>query len=130
VSDAPEFSDRAPALDLGHPPFAGVFALGAALEMLAEIGGAAIETRVLHLSARLRQVLTDGGLRVLPLDEGDLRSGIVYAEADLDAKQLRNELLAQGVYVSARGDGLRCSTHFYNDETDLAKLADALAAVL
>jgi selenocysteine lyase/cysteine desulfurase len=130
VSDALDLTDEAAALELGHPPFAAVFGLGAALAMQAEIGAAAIENRVLHLASRLRQVLVDAGLRVTPEDAADLRSGIVYAEADRDAAQLRNALLDQGVYVSARGDGIRCSAHFYNDETDLARLARALEAVL
>ena len=78
------------------------------------------------LSGRLRQVLEDAGLRLPPSDPADLRSGIVYAEADVDAVRLRNELLARGVYVSARGDGIRCSAHFYNDETDLERLREAL----
>ncbi|NKB88613.1 MAG: aminotransferase class V-fold PLP-dependent enzyme [Acidobacteria bacterium] len=129
ISDDMNLSEDAPALELGHPPFAAVFALGAALEMQSEIGALAIETRVLHLSARLRQALSDAGLGVLPLSETDLRSGIVYAEAEADSTALRNELLDRGVYVSARGDGLRCSTHFYNDESDLAKLTEAFATL-
>ncbi len=116
-------------LELGHPPFAAIFALGAALELHQAIGIEAIESRVLHLSSRLEQVLEDAGLRLLPPDPTDLRSGIVYAEAEVDSVRLRNELLAMGVYVSARGDGIRCSTHFYNDETDLERLREALSSI-
>lgn len=129
VSDELDLSDHARALELGHPPFAAIFALGAALELHQAIGIEAIESRVLHLSSRLEQVLEDAGLRLLPPDPTDLRSGIVYAEAEVDSVRLRNELLAMGVYVSARGDGIRCSTHFYNDETDLERLREALSSI-
>jgi selenocysteine lyase/cysteine desulfurase len=43
-----------------------------------------------------------------------------------DASALAVELKAAGVQVSARHGRLRVSTHFYNDESDLARLADAL----
>jgi len=130
VSDHLDLSDQASALELGHPPFAAIFGLGAALELLQAIGTQAIEARVLQLSARLGQALEDAGLRLLPTDPDDLRSGIVYAEAEVDPVRLRNELLAAGVYVSARGDGIRCSTHFYNDETDMERLREALDSTL
>lgn len=129
VSDQLDLGDQASVLELGHPPFAAIFGLGAALELLHAIGTQAIENRVLYLSARLAQVLEDAGLRLLPSDPADLRSGIVYAEAEVDSVRLRNELLARGVYVSARGDGIRCSTHFYNDETDLERLREALGSM-
>jgi selenocysteine lyase/cysteine desulfurase len=127
VSDELDLSDEASALELGHPPFAAVLGLGAALDLQHALGPRSIEERVLDLSAQLRQVLVDAGLRVLPRDDSDRGSGIVYAEADVDATALRNELLAAGVYVSARGNGIRCSTHFYNNEMDLARLGEALA---
>ncbi len=126
VSDVLDLSDKASALELGHPPFAAIFGLGAALELLQAIGTQEIENRVLHLSTRLGQVLEDAGLRLPPTGPENQRSGIVYAEAQMDPVRMRNELLARGVYVSARGDGIRCSTHFYNDETDLERLRDAL----
>jgi len=129
VSDQLDLSDHARALELGHPPFAAVFGLGAALKILQGIGTQEIEDRVLHLSSRLSQVLADAGLRLPPPDPADLRSGIVYAEADVDSVRLRDELLARGVYVSARGDGIRCSVHFYNDETDLERLREALGSM-
>jgi len=129
VSDQLDLSDHARALELGHPPFAAILGLGAALELLQVIGPEAIESRVLRLSARLSQVLEDAGFRVPLPDPADLRSGIVYAEADVDPVRLRDELLARGVYVSARCDGIRCSTHFYNDETDLERLRKALGSM-
>jgi cysteine desulfurase/selenocysteine lyase len=130
VSDRLDLSDRAAALELGHPPFAAIFGLGAALVMQREIGHVAIENRVLQLAARMRQIVIDAGLRVAPDDAGDLRSGIVYAESEMAGVQLRDELLGQDVYVSARGDGIRCSAHYYNDEDDLDSLAAGLGAVL
>ena len=126
VADRLDLSPEAAALELGHPPFAAVFALGEALRMFAELGAASIEKRVLELAAGARDVLREAGLAV----SGTVppRSGIVFAETSEPAA-LRDELLRRGVYVSARGTGIRVSTHFYNDETDLARLAEALADI-
>lgn len=124
VADQLDLSPEAAAIELGHPPFAAVFALGEALRMMADLGAGPIEQRVLELATGARAVLAAAGLEV----RGDQlpRSGIVFAEAP-EPVALRDELLKRGVYVSARGSGIRVSTHFYNDESDLERLADALA---
>lgn len=52
------------------------------------------------------------------------------APAGLDLNQVRAELAARKIFVSIRGDAIRVSPHVYNDEADLARLADALRRVV
>jgi selenocysteine lyase/cysteine desulfurase len=44
-----------------------------------------------------------------------------------EAPAIARELQARKVLVSARHSNLRVSPHFYNDEADLARLAEALS---
>ena len=53
---------RQPEAELGCPHFAGIFALGAAIEMMNEVGKQQIEQRALELSRILTSRLTGGRL--------------------------------------------------------------------
>jgi selenocysteine lyase/cysteine desulfurase len=78
---------------------------------------------VRDLAAKTRAALRDAGAEPLP-HEG---SGIVAAALPgRDASQAARDLKARGVQVSARHGLLRVSTHFYNDESDIARLAEVL----
>ena len=48
----------------------------------------------------------------------------------LDPERVRAELATRRIHVSVRGSAVRVSPHVYNDVSDLAKLADALSAVV
>ncbi len=45
---------------------------------------------------------------------------------DVDTRELASKLVADGVYVSQRGDRLRLAPHLYTDEQDLARFEDSL----
>ncbi|MFO1069103.1 MAG: aminotransferase class V-fold PLP-dependent enzyme [Geminicoccaceae bacterium] len=47
----------------------------------------------------------------------------------LDPETVRSALAARRIHVSVRGSAVRVSPHVYNDEADLARLADALQAL-
>jgi cysteine desulfurase/selenocysteine lyase len=66
---------------------------------------------------------------VLPADSSPhYDSPIVTARfAGRDAPAIARELQARKVLVAARHGNLRVSPHFYNDEADLSRLADALS---
>ncbi len=125
VSDELDLTPDARAIEAGHPPFPNVFALGAALDLQHQLGAATIEARVLQLNAGLREVLADAGLSVSSPTRPGAASGIALARCS-DAPRLRDALAAEGVLVSARGDGIRVSAHLYNDDSDLTHLASAL----
>ncbi len=125
IADRLRLRAAAAALELGHPPFAGVFSLGAALELLLEIGPSAIEKRVLDLNATMVGQLRDAGYDPVVAASPSNRSGIVYLPMS-DAAERKQALDRAGVLVSHRGAGLRLSTHFYTRRADVARLLEAL----
>ncbi len=120
---APVFAEAAEKYEGAMLAFPLIYAMGASVEMFLELGPEAIERRVLELAAGVRRVLRDAGAEVLS------DSPIVTARfPGRDAPALVAALQARGVLVAARQGNLRVSAHFYNNEQDLARLAEALAA--
>ena len=111
----------------GTPNTPGIFALGAAIDLLLEIGIEAVAARVLALTDRLAQALADRGAHVRsPRGEAD-RSGIVSFTLPGEAPAATaSRLQDRGVVVAARRGGVRASPHFYNDDSDLEALLAAL----
>lgn len=58
---------------------------------------------------------------ISPLDEEKCRSGIIVFKEN-NAQEIVRKLGKKGIMVSARGDGIRVSPHFYNNEQDIDKL--------
>lgn len=111
----------------GTPNTPGIFALGAALDLLLEIGIEPIAQRVLALSDRLVAGLEDKGAKVLSSRAPGEASGIVsFHQGDEPPERTAARLRAAGVFVIVRRGAVRASPHFYNDESDLQRLLDAL----
>lgn len=93
--------------------------------MILEIGAERIEKRVLNLAALAADVLEGFGAEVrhksTNVVAGRWPSG--------DASALAKELASQRIIVAARHGNLRVSPHFYNDESDLQALTEALAEI-
>ncbi len=107
--------------------FAGVYALGAILEWMLALGPEAIEHRVQDLAEYGRAVLRACGARFdsdrLPYYD----SPLLAARFDgVDVASLAARLRAARVVVSARHGALRVSPHFFNSESDLDRLAEAI----
>jgi selenocysteine lyase/cysteine desulfurase len=110
--------------ETGCPSFASLFALGAAVAYLSSLGMAAIESRVLCLNEQLTDALARARFPVLsPL--GSHRSGQTLVEVP-DPPRAVAFLAERGVMVTPKPQGLRISTHVYNDETDIARAVAAL----
>jgi selenocysteine lyase/cysteine desulfurase len=114
--------------EMGCPPFGPIFALGAAVDYLSGIGGEAIADRVLALNTHLTDRLRQAGIEVLS-PGGAFRSGETLC-AVLDPPRIAAALLERRISVTPKPQGLRISTHFYNDESDVDACVDALRAVL
>jgi cysteine desulfurase / selenocysteine lyase len=109
-------------------PFALLYAMDAVIEMMQAIGPERIERRVMELAgqnagcaARRRREVAGGQQPALRFAD---RDGAVRGR---DAPAIARELQARKVLVAARHGNLRVSPHFYNDEADLARLAEALS---
>jgi selenocysteine lyase/cysteine desulfurase len=112
--------------ELGCPPFATIFALGAAVDYIAGLGIDRIAERVLALNEYLTDRLAAESFEVLSPD-GKYRSGETLVRVP-DPSGANAFLADRGVQVTPKPEGLRISTHFYNDETDIDACVGALAA--
>ena len=118
--------DAAARIELGCPHFAAIFALGASLDLIQEIGIENIQTRVLHLNRLLTSSLIESGWRVLsPLQNENLRSAETLVEVE-NPTQVVHALLRRGVIVTEKPEGIRVATHFFNNENDIERLMRAL----
>lgn len=113
----------------GCPHFAGIFALGASLEYMFEIGLEQIEDRVLALNRHLTMRLGEAGWKVLsPLQDEAMRSAetLVWAERP---KRTVAHLARRGLAVTEKPQGIRVATHFFNNEAEIERLILALDEV-
>jgi selenocysteine lyase/cysteine desulfurase len=112
----------------GSLNFLGIHGLGASLELLLEVGIPQIEEQVLGLTDYLIAGLQERGYNVTtPIASLQERSGIVcfnHPHHALD--DLGQRLSKARVVISERGQVIRVSPHFYNDETDIDQLLSAL----
>jgi cysteine desulfurase / selenocysteine lyase len=123
---APTFSGTAERYEGGMIPFAPLYAMGAVIELMLEIGPEAIERRVLGLATQTRELLRRHGAVVPPGDS----QVVCAAFPGRDVSALVRQLKERHVIVSARQGNLRVSAHFYNGEADLERLDSALGDLL
>ena len=112
----------------GSLNFLGLHGLGASLELLLEAGISRIEERVLSLTDYLIAGLQERGYHITtPIASLQERSGIVcFHHPHYSVDDLEQRLRTARVVISRRGQVIRVSPHFYNDETDIDRLLDAL----
>jgi len=110
------------------PNYPGILGMGAAVNLLLRAGLAGVEDAVLRLADRLREELPRRGYELLlspgPSSE---RSGIVsFRHPRMVPVELHGRLRDAGIIISLRGDFLRASPHYYNSDTDVDRLLEAL----
>ena len=112
--------------ELGCPHFAGIFALGASIEMMQILGPANIEARALQLNQLLTTRLGEAGWNVLsPLGDERFRSAETLV-ADDNPAEVVSKLATQNIFVTEKPEGFRVATHFFNNDADIENLIDAL----
>ena len=127
---APEFVTEAEKYEGGMLTFAVLYGMQAAVEMILEIGPPAIEARVMELAEATRAALRRLGAFLPSEHSPHFRSPILAARFEgKPAARLAQELKARRILVSARHNHLRVSTHFYNNEEDIERLARALESL-
>ncbi len=119
---APAFAESAEKYEGGMVNFAAVYAMGASVQMMLDIGPTVIERRVMELAAMVRAMLRDQGAVIL-----HDHSPIIAARLEgRDASRLAQDLKERRIQVSARHGNLRVSVHFYNNEDDIEQLREGL----
>jgi selenocysteine lyase/cysteine desulfurase len=115
----------------GTANYPGAAALAASLALVNELGVDTAERRVLALSARLREEIDALGYELVSRPEAPSAITTFRSSPDMEAdERLLAQLLDERILVSIRYTsgvgGIRASTHYYNDESDLDRLVSAL----
>ncbi len=105
---------------------AGIYALGAALDLLLEAGIENIFQKVKGLNDLFYEGLQERSLPVVTSMAEPERSGILSFSPSRDAKETHRFLMKKKVMVSERGGMIRLSPHFYNDSNDVSGFFKAL----
>jgi selenocysteine lyase/cysteine desulfurase len=120
--------DMSARAELGCPHFAGMFALGASVELMQSIGIKNIEARALELNRLLTDRLQEAGWRVLsPLSDEQFRSAETLVSIE-DPARVVAALAEKKIMVTEKPEGIRVSTDFFNNEADIDQLLDGLSA--
>ncbi|HSW44747.1 MAG TPA: aminotransferase class V-fold PLP-dependent enzyme [Phycisphaerae bacterium] len=123
-----EFVDTACKFDTGSYNLAGVYGLGASIEMFLEIGVERIRDQVLMLTDRLVEGLKGKGYRIILSRRPGEASGIVaFASGRHRHDELRDRLEREHhVVIAVREGRLRASPHFYNTIEEMDRLVELL----
>jgi cysteine desulfurase / selenocysteine lyase len=114
--------------ECGTPNLAGIYGLGAAFELLSEVGLGVIGDRVLGLTDRLRRGLAQSGYRIYGPTAREACSGIVtfLPRAEESAEDLAQRFESHGIIVSVRSGMVRVSPHFYNNDAEIDRVLELL----
>lgn len=108
----------------GTPDSAAACRLGAATDLILELGIEAIQTRVLALRQRLEQGLASRDAQIV--SEGDASGIVAFTLRHETPTETWKRLREQRIHVASRGAAVRVSPHFYNREDEIDRLVHAL----
>jgi cysteine desulfurase/selenocysteine lyase len=112
----------------GAIPIAQIMALAASLDLLTTMGQPAIRDRILATVRALASGLEARGWRITTPDP--IASGILGAvPPGGDVRRMVKELEKRGVITAPREGAVRFSPHAYNDETEVARILEAIDQV-
>ncbi len=116
-------------LEGGSHNYAGIHALGASLDLLADSGPEALWRHVDALCERACAGLAAAAGATILSDRSEHgRSAIVtFALEGHDPVVVRQQLLGSGIVTSARGGGIRIAPHGYNTAEEIDHLVAAVA---
>ncbi len=119
--EEPSFSLKNNALrfEEGSLNLMGIMGLGAAVDLLSEVGIRNIEERVLGLGEGIIGEADRRGWKILTPREKRARGGGITMAGSFDANVLSAALRRRGIMVNVRAGGLRISPHFYNTEDEI-----------
>jgi selenocysteine lyase/cysteine desulfurase len=130
--ERPEFDLKSDAarFEEGSMNVMGIVGLGAAVDLLLELGIEKIQARVHSLGDLIIKEAEARGFTVLTPKERTSRGGNITFTGNFDAAVIKLRLQDQGVMVNFRGGGLRVAPHFYNTETEIKRFFKFLSNVI
>lgn len=123
------YADSARRFEPSVQHLAGMYGLGASLDLFTRIGTNLIREWVLGLSASVAAAVTEKGYRVVSSDRPGETSGIVSVEIPGgDASAVAAALAEQKISCAVRDGRIRVSSHIFNNQEDIDQLVAALPA--
>jgi selenocysteine lyase/cysteine desulfurase len=121
-----DFKPDALRFEPGSLNLLGIHGLGAALDLLLEVGVARIFESVLAVNDLFVQGLRQRGLKIVTPLERSSRSGILSFMPKADPEKTFYTLMEENIMVSERKGLIRLSPHFYNTEADVRRFFEVL----
>lgn len=122
-----DYRDGAGRFECGTLNTAGVYGLGAAIDLFLEVGPEKIEAYLLGLSDYLAERLTTKGYEVISSRRAGETSAIVTCKHVRHApRDLYRLLRSKNILTAPRVNRLRISPHFYNTREEVDALIEAL----
>ena len=107
--------------------FPGIWGLDAAIDMITRLGTLQIEQHILKLTRLGYEGLKARNYRVVSPFLDKERSGILcFNHPSLPTQQIWQRLEDANIHLAIRGDALRMSPSFYNDEDEVNAMLAAL----
>jgi selenocysteine lyase/cysteine desulfurase len=111
----------------GTPNTGGIYGLGAAIDLVLELGIDAIGERVLSLTGRLVEGLAARGAQLRsPRGPGEASGIVSFRLSDEAPAKTVRRLREERIFVIERRGGVRASPHFYNSEDEIDQLLRVL----
>lgn len=114
----------------GTPAVAALYAVQPGVEIIAEVGVAAIRANSIRQTELMVQLADAAGYRVVSPREAAVRGGTVTVQPP-HAYEVSRELLARQIVIDYReGAGIRIAPHFYTTDDEIRAAFDAIADIL
>ncbi|MEA2446408.1 MAG: hypothetical protein QOK47_45 [Actinomycetota bacterium] len=117
----------------GTPTLPQAWTAAAGLEIILEVGVENIRKRNQELARLIIEGARELGLELLSPEDDEHRGGLVRVRVpggDDAARVLLEDLFEQDVVLDRRGDALRISPHFFNNEADIERCMSVLKSTL
>ena len=130
--DNPAFRLKSDAMrfEEGSMNLMGILGLGAAIDLLFEVGIENIERRVLDLGDLIVHEAEKRGYALLTSKDREERGGNITICGKFDAAKMKDALREKGIMVNVRAGGIRVSPHFYNTEEEIRTFFKTLDCLL
>jgi kynureninase len=117
-------------LEHGTPPAPVYFIAQGGLDIIREVTPTRIRKRQGELTEHVIARADEAGLPVRTPRDRSARGGVVNVGVGPEAGAICHALLERDVCTDYRGDGIRISPHFFNDEADIDRCFEALRELL
>jgi kynureninase len=125
-----DYHTTARRLEHGTPAAPVSFIAQGGLDIITEVGPAAIRERQQDLVEYVIERADQAGLPIRSPRERKGRGGIVNVGVGPEAGKVCHALLDRDVCTDYRADGIRVSPHFFNTEEDVDRLFEGLREIL